>query len=333
MGRADDAGGGLSGNFTLTDGTVVTFSEIENIICFTPGARILTPQGERAIETLKVGDLVVTRDNGPQLIRWIGRRTVEGRGISAIRELETARESGAYALRLRVSDAEGNVGAPSTVPLSYRCVRSDVGGQALSAVLPGGRARRVVRQGRGMALRGRLTGHRGVGVAGSPLCVFSRTLTDAEPEFLGLALSGDDGRYRFPVPAGPSRELTVAHRTGHREIASSVRLLTRVRPSFRVRRRVVRNKRFARFRACVPGPRRAGVLLTLQVKRGEGWLAFRRYRTRRNGCARIVYRFTRTDRPTLYLMRAEVRKQGGFPYETGISRPLRLVVVPARAGG
>jgi len=78
--NTDDAGGGLSGNFTLTDGTVVTFSEIENIICFTPDARILTPQGERAIETLKVGDLVVTRDNGPQPIRWIGRRTVEGRG-------------------------------------------------------------------------------------------------------------------------------------------------------------------------------------------------------------------------------------------------------------
>ncbi|MDG3041118.1 Hint domain-containing protein [Roseicyclus marinus] len=74
--NTDDAAGGLSGFFTLADGTLVTFSEIENIICFTPGARLLTPHGERAIETLRAGDMVITRDNGPQPIRWIGRRTL-----------------------------------------------------------------------------------------------------------------------------------------------------------------------------------------------------------------------------------------------------------------
>ncbi|WP_428515551.1 Hint domain-containing protein [Roseovarius sp.] len=78
--NTDDDAGGLSGNFTLPDGTTVSFSEIENIICFTPGTRILTPQGERAIETLRPGDLVITRDSGSQPIRWMGHRTVEGRG-------------------------------------------------------------------------------------------------------------------------------------------------------------------------------------------------------------------------------------------------------------
>lgn len=76
----DDTAGGLSGNFTLADNTVVNFSEIENIICFTPGAQILTNYGERAIETLKVGDKVVTRDHGLRPIRWIGTRTVTGTG-------------------------------------------------------------------------------------------------------------------------------------------------------------------------------------------------------------------------------------------------------------
>lgn len=46
------------------------------IPCFTPGAMIATPQGERAIETLQVGDRVMTRDHGLQPIRWIGQRTV-----------------------------------------------------------------------------------------------------------------------------------------------------------------------------------------------------------------------------------------------------------------
>lgn len=77
--NTDDAAGGLSGNFTMADGTAVNFSEIENIICFTPGTRILTPHGERRIEDLRPGDMVITRDSGPQPIRWIGSRTVTGR--------------------------------------------------------------------------------------------------------------------------------------------------------------------------------------------------------------------------------------------------------------
>ena len=40
--------------------------------CFTRGTLIDTPDGPTAIEDLKRGDLVLTRDNGPQPIRWIG---------------------------------------------------------------------------------------------------------------------------------------------------------------------------------------------------------------------------------------------------------------------
>jgi hypothetical protein len=41
---------------------------------------IKTPRGERLIEDLKPGDLVMTIDHGLQPIRWIGRRSVVGRG-------------------------------------------------------------------------------------------------------------------------------------------------------------------------------------------------------------------------------------------------------------
>jgi hypothetical protein len=44
--------------------------------CFTSRTLILTPTGERRIEDLMVGDLVVTRDNGPQPILWHGQRHV-----------------------------------------------------------------------------------------------------------------------------------------------------------------------------------------------------------------------------------------------------------------
>ncbi|PIE16125.1 MAG: hypothetical protein CSA68_03775 [Rhodobacterales bacterium] len=42
--------------------------------CFTAGCKISTPNGLQKIETLRVGDTVLTKDHGPQTIRWIGQR-------------------------------------------------------------------------------------------------------------------------------------------------------------------------------------------------------------------------------------------------------------------
>lgn len=74
--NSDDANGGYSGTATLLDGTVVTFTNIESIICYVSGTEIQTPHGPRAIEDLKPGDLVLTRDAGPQPILWHGARSV-----------------------------------------------------------------------------------------------------------------------------------------------------------------------------------------------------------------------------------------------------------------
>ncbi len=71
---------------TLTDVTFVTTQtsvtpeQMEAIPCFTPGTLIETKWGLRAVETLKVGDLIATADNGYQILRWIGRRTVPAQG-------------------------------------------------------------------------------------------------------------------------------------------------------------------------------------------------------------------------------------------------------------
>ncbi|WP_374423950.1 Hint domain-containing protein [Paracoccus sp. (in: a-proteobacteria)] len=47
------------------------------IPCFCEGTQIATSQGDIAVEQLKVGDLVRTRDHGLRPIRWIGRRHLD----------------------------------------------------------------------------------------------------------------------------------------------------------------------------------------------------------------------------------------------------------------
>lgn len=46
------------------------------IPCFTPGCLIATPYGDRAVEALVAGDLVLTQDRGPQPLRWVCKRTL-----------------------------------------------------------------------------------------------------------------------------------------------------------------------------------------------------------------------------------------------------------------
>lgn len=53
----------------------MTFTGIETVIpCFTPGTKITTQRGEVLVEDLGVDDMVLTRDNGLQPLRWVGKR-------------------------------------------------------------------------------------------------------------------------------------------------------------------------------------------------------------------------------------------------------------------
>lgn len=59
------------------------FSEVA-CVSFTRGTRICMADGaQRKIEDLRVGDCVLTRDYGPQAIRWIGQSTVRAVGAFA----------------------------------------------------------------------------------------------------------------------------------------------------------------------------------------------------------------------------------------------------------
>jgi hypothetical protein len=61
------------------------------VICFTPDTQIATPEGPRRILNLRPGDLIQTRDDGPQPIVWTGHRRMTGARLYAMPHLRPIR--------------------------------------------------------------------------------------------------------------------------------------------------------------------------------------------------------------------------------------------------
>ena len=89
----DNAIVGLSATDRLVEGqSYIVESEIsisptvlysDLVVCFAAGTAILTPSGLRRVETLRPGDLVLTADDGPQPLAWVGRQVARGTGRTA----------------------------------------------------------------------------------------------------------------------------------------------------------------------------------------------------------------------------------------------------------
>lgn len=72
-------------NFTYTVAsstgqTDTGFVIVDSVPCFVAGTLVMTPEGEVPVESLRPGDMVMTKDEGAQPLRWIGRRRVKARG-------------------------------------------------------------------------------------------------------------------------------------------------------------------------------------------------------------------------------------------------------------
>lgn len=70
-------------------------------VCFCDGTLIDTPNGPRAIETLRRGDLVMTLDHGAQPIRWIG--------ATALDRIDLALERKRHPVRIRAGALGGGL--------------------------------------------------------------------------------------------------------------------------------------------------------------------------------------------------------------------------------
>ena len=81
--------------FTLLDGAAAYTEQsdgsggtlVRAVVCFTTGTLIRTERDEKAVEDLRVGDLVVTSSGDYRPIRWIGHRTLDCRAFDAPRSV------------------------------------------------------------------------------------------------------------------------------------------------------------------------------------------------------------------------------------------------------
>ncbi|WP_071690095.1 Hint domain-containing protein [Nioella sediminis] len=70
---------------TLAAGTVIpTFNTADFTTCFLGGTSISTPDGSAYVESLQIGDWIVTHDGSVVPVKWIGRQTV----VAAFRPAE-----------------------------------------------------------------------------------------------------------------------------------------------------------------------------------------------------------------------------------------------------
>ena len=84
-----DPGNAVGVTFTLTDntasGAATTWTEYF-LACFVAGTRIAVPAGEIAVESLRIGDHVMTRSGDAKPVKWIGTRSYSAAQIAANRQ-------------------------------------------------------------------------------------------------------------------------------------------------------------------------------------------------------------------------------------------------------
>lgn len=84
---------GTSLTYVVNTNRDVDFLGVEDMLvpCFAAGTMLATPHGEVAIEDLREGDLVLTRDHGAQPIRWIGKTVIGAARLAVSPQLRPIR--------------------------------------------------------------------------------------------------------------------------------------------------------------------------------------------------------------------------------------------------
>jgi hypothetical protein len=262
---------------------------------------------------------------------------LEPGGITAVFDDE-ALPDGVYDVRARVVDAAGNERTTDRLVNGdkMRLTLPVRGGTQLAVGVLDRRRRlvapRLLKNGRVVGLRGRLTAAGGNPLAGTAISVAERVaLPGAAWREVATVRTSARGAFSYRAPAGPSRALrfryagTPTIRGATRELALRVKATT----SLRVSRSRVVNGEEVTFRGRIAGAPLAepSKLVELQAYARGRWITFATPRADpRSGLWRHPYRFAATRGRVVYRFRARVPLQGGLPFETGVSRRVKVRV-------
>jgi hypothetical protein len=218
-----------------------------------------------------------------------------------------------------------------TVTVDNSCTESSVpGGQEISAQFSKSDAETItVGYGSEAEVAGTLHDAAGDPIPGATICVKSQTL-GVEPAALpvGTAKTDAEGRFSYPVAAGPDRELLIGYRHDSFQVARSVRYYAHAAPSLKANPPKLRNGRGVKLWGTLPEPSagRRVVILQANVVGSKRWITFQRSDTDAHGYFSTGYRFHSTTHKTDYRFRAVVPRQDHYPYVEGHSKPVVVVV-------
>ncbi len=188
----------------------------------------------------------------------------------------------------------------------------------------------LARHGRTVRLRGVLANADGQPIDGATIQALE-ILPDGATAAVGLATTGADGKFKYVVKATRNRELVFRY-GGSRRIGSATSdfvLLVPASTSIRPDRRRLRNGQQVRFTGRVrtrPLPS-VGKLVEMQAYFRGRWRTFSTVRAGNRGSWRFPYRFGGTVGRVTYRFRARLPSEGGYPFISGNSRVVRVVVM------
>ena len=217
-----------------------------------------------------------------------------------------------------------------TVRVDNACPIPAITGAVLRARFKGEGTRTTTRSDEPTTVIGSLADAGGQPVRNAEVCIATRIdTTEGPPErVLATPATGPDGRFRTRIPAGPSREVRVAHWRGpHEVIERFLDLRSKAVPRLALDPpRGLSNGDTLRFEVEIPGPAKAQRRVAIQARGTGKWIRIEGGRTDRGGRWSGRYRFTNTTSTRTYAFRAVIRKQPGYPYEAGKSKTRKVTV-------
>jgi hypothetical protein len=145
----------------------------------------------------------------------------------------------------------------------------------------------------------------------------------AELKRVGVVTTDGGGSFTYLAPVGASRLVRFAYRAHLQDTdfaqTTDVDLSVIPRVTLALSKRNLRNGQTLRYRGRIAGPNTTGGLAEIRVRGHGRWITVCVARVRSAGRFGCAYRFRSTYRPTAYVFRAVVRRQGGLPYEPGHS--------------